>query len=146
MNVVSPPLGRTLGLDLGSRRIGVAISDAARILATPYTTIQRVGDRVAEHAEIAKILAEESATSLVVGLPLSLSTGEAGPAARAVQSEVKGLRKRLDLPVETIDERLTTVTADDYLDQMNIDHRRRKDMVDQIAAAIILQSWLDRTR
>lgn len=132
-----------LGLDLGSRRIGVAISDAARILATPYETINRVGDRSVEHARIGEIIASESAVAVVVGMPLSLS-GEVGPAARAVRSELKGLRRRLGVPVDTVDERLTTVSAEAELDRMGVDNRRRREMVDQIAAAVLLQAWLDR--
>ncbi|MGH1493984.1 MAG: Holliday junction resolvase RuvX [Acidimicrobiales bacterium] len=134
-----------LGLDLGDRRIGVAICDSDRTLATPYGTVHRVGDRPAEHRLIQDMLTETEADLLVVGLPLSLD-GETGPAAKAVLSEVRGLRRALGIEVVTHDERLTTVTAEDYLAERGIRGRKRREVVDQVAAAVILQSWIDATR
>lgn len=85
----------------------------------------------------------------MVGLPLSLD-GEVGPAAAAVLSEVKSLRRTLggsrSVPVETQDERLTTVTAEDYLAERGIRGRKRREVVDQVAAAVILQTWIDGRR
>ncbi|MCL4133734.1 UNVERIFIED_CONTAM: hypothetical protein GTU68_028262, partial [Idotea baltica] len=137
--------GRALGLDLGDRRIGVAICDSDRTLATPYGTVHRVGDRPAEHRLIQEMLTETEADLLVVGLPLSLD-GEIGPAAKAVLSEVRGLRRALGIEVVTHDERLTTVTAEDYLAERGIRGQKRREVVDQVAAAVILQSWIDATR
>ena len=136
------PTGRALGLDLGSRRIGVAVCDADRVLATPLTVIERVGDRTVEHAAIGQLVAEHDAVLLVVGLPLSLD-GSRGPTARAVLSEVKGLRRRLGLEVVTHDERLTTVEAGHTLRDQGLSNRKSRQVVDQVAAAVILQSWID---
>jgi putative Holliday junction resolvase len=134
-----------LGLDLGERRIGVAVCDAGRTLATPYGTVHRKGDRPAEHRDIAEMVAETESELIVVGLPLSLD-GTLGPAAKRVISEAKALRRALGLEVVTHDERLTTVTAEDYLAERGIKGRRRRELVDQVAAAVILQSWIDSER
>lgn len=131
-----------LALDLGDRRIGVAVCDDGRTVATPYGTIQRVGDRPAEHRLIAEAVAETGAVLIVVGLPLSLDGGE-GPAARSVLSEVRALNRTMEVPVETYDERLSTVTAEERLGQGGVKGRKRRQVVDQVAAAVILQSWLD---
>ncbi|MEL6985603.1 MAG: Holliday junction resolvase RuvX [Actinomycetota bacterium] len=137
-----PSTGRALALDLGRRRIGVAVCDDARLVATPYRTVQRSGHRPDEHATLAALVEEVAAGVVVVGLPLSLD-GSAGPAAKAVLSEVKALRRLLDVPVETHDERLSTVTAEAQLADGGVRGRQRRDVVDQVAAAVILQSWLD---
>ena len=137
--------GRAIGLDLGDRRIGVAVCDVDRTVATPYETLKRVGNRPLEHGRIGEIVTETAATVVVVGLPLSLD-GSAGPAARKVLSEVKALRKSLaDAGVEVVthDERNSTVTAGHSLADAGVDGRRRRDVVDQLAAAVILQSWID---
>ena len=131
-----------MGLDLGDQRIGVAVCDAARRVATPVTTIQRVGDRSVEHDHIADVVAEHDAVLVVVGLPLSLS-GEVGPAARKVLTEVKRLRKRLGIEVVTHDERLSTVHAEGSLRHQGVKGAKRRAVVDQVAASVILQGWLD---
>lgn len=131
-----------VGLDLGDRRIGVAVCDPDRRLATPYGTVHRVGDRTREHRSLAELVAESEAVLVVVGLPLSLD-GKTGPAARAVLSEVRALRRTLPVPVQTHDERLTTVTAENRLAQGGVGGRKRRQVVDQVAAAVILQSWID---
>ena len=136
---------RALGLDLGDRRIGVALSDVDGVLATPYETVQRVGDRPREHRRLAELVAETAAEVVVVGLPLSLGGGD-GPAARKVRREVAALRAAFDVPVETYDERLTTVTADRSLQAMDVKGSRRRQVVDQVAAAVLLQAWLDARR
>jgi putative Holliday junction resolvase len=134
--------GRALGLDLGSRRIGVAVCDAGRTLATPLTVVDRVSDRSVEHAAIGELAAEHDAVVLVVGMPFSLDGGQ-GPTARAVASEVKSLRKRLGLEVVTHDERLSTVEAGHKLRGHGLSNRRSRQVIDQVAAAVILQSWID---
>ena len=131
-----------VALDLGDRRVGVAVCDAGRVLATPYGTVKRVGDRPAEHAEIASIVAETGAVLVVVGLPLSLD-GTQGPASRSVLSEVRALRRSLGVPIETHDERLSTVSAESNLADGGVKGRKRRQVVDQVAASIILQAWLD---
>lgn len=133
-----PP--RALGIDLGSVRIGVAVSSGT--LATPYEVVARSGDRARDHAEIARLVEEAGADVVVVGLPLSLD-GSTGPAARAALAEVDELAAALDVPVETYDERLTTVSADRQLKEQGLDATARRRVVDKVAAAILLQAWLD---
>jgi len=131
-----------LGLDLGDRRIGIAICDSAGTVATPYETLKRIGDRPAEHDKIAAIVSELGAESIVVGMPYGLD-GSIGPAAKKVFSEVKALRKRFNIPVEVHDERNSTVSATADLRKQGVKAKRQPDMIDQVAAAVILQSWLD---
>jgi len=133
---------RALGLDIGSRRIGVALSDSAGTLATPYGVVQRTGDRRQDHRRIAALVAEAEAEVVVVGLPLSLD-GSQGPAADAVIAEADELRAALDVPVVLWDERLSTVEAERRLRATGLTGRARRRVVDQVAATVILQSWLD---
>ncbi len=135
-------MGRVMALDLGSKRIGVAISDSDRRVATPLTTVHRSGDRPREHREIRELVEEWEVDQLVVGLPLSLD-GSIGPAAAAAMSEVDELRDTISAPIEPYDERLTTVTADRVLREQQLDARARRRVVDMVAAAVMLQSWLD---
>lgn len=135
---------RVVGIDFGSKRVGVAVSDGTGTLASPRTVIPRSGDEARDHAEIARIVAEEGAERVVVGWPLSLD-GSVGPAARLVQDEVARLAAALDVPVEMYDERFTTVTADAVLLQRKLKSPARRRVVDQVAAAVMLQAWLDRS-
>jgi putative Holliday junction resolvase len=145
---VSPTPGRVLGVDLGSRRIGLALSDPLGVLAGPLTVLTRTGDRAADHVAILRAAVDNEAALIVVGLPLSLSTGRPGPAAQATLAEVAELSVRaaaLDPPVavETYDERLTTVTAQRSLATGGVRARDRRALIDKVAAAVMLQSWLD---
>ena len=132
-----------VGLDLGAKRIGVAVCDAGRVLASPDRVLQRTGDETRDHQAIAAIVAEWDATSVVVGLPLSLD-GSVGPAAQAALDEAERLAVVVPVPVETYDERLTTVSAERILAEQSVRGRARRQAVDKVAAAVILQSWLDR--
>ncbi len=134
---------RALGIDFGSKRIGVALSDSGGMLATPYELIRRVGDRTVEHGRIAELVEETGAEVVVVGLPLQLD-GDEGHAVAIVRSEIRGLGKRLGVPVEEIDERFTTVTAHQQLASAGVKNHKRKDLVDAVAASVLLQAWLDR--
>jgi putative Holliday junction resolvase len=127
---------RALGLDLGSKRIGVALS--AGTIATPYEVVERGRDR----ARIIELVEETGADVVVVGLPYSLD-GSKGKAAQLIEAEVEELRAALPVPIELWDERFTTVTAHQSLmdRKMKADARRR--VVDKVAAAVMLQSWLD---
>src|SRR5687768_13563545 len=107
---------RVLGLDLGSKRIGIAVSDSGGVVATPYDVVARSGDQAADHRRIAGIVAEERIELVVVGLPLSLDGG-IGRAAQAALDEIEELRAAVTVPVETCDERFTTVSADRSLIQ-----------------------------
>ena len=137
---------RVVGLDLGARRIDVAVSDSGGVLATPYTVIPRSGDDVADRGRIADVVRELAAEAVVVGLPLSLD-GSVGPAAAAAEAEAVALRQVLDVPVECYDERLSTVSAERSLAASGVKGAaRRRKVVDQVAAAVLLQSWLDSRR
>ncbi|MEO7556740.1 MAG: Holliday junction resolvase RuvX [Acidimicrobiales bacterium] len=133
---------RALALDLGTKRVGVAVSDSAGTVATPVDTIHRSRDHAADHRRVAELVAEWEAEIVVVGLPLSLD-GSVGPAARAALAEIDDLDAALSVPVTTHDERLTTVTAHDRLREQGLKGPRRTAVVDQTAAAILLQAWLD---
>lgn len=129
-------------MDLGSRRIGLATSDAGGRLATPYATVERTRDTAGLHRRLAAIVADEEVDVVVVGLPLSLD-GSHGPAATAAEAEAAALAAVLDVPVVLHDERLTTVTAHRLLAEQGVDGRARRSVVDQAAAAVLLQTWLD---
>ncbi|MDQ3737724.1 MAG: Holliday junction resolvase RuvX [Actinomycetota bacterium] len=133
---------RALGLDLGARRIGVAVSDRSGTVATPLEVVLRSGSRQRDHDRIAGLVADEGAELVVVGLPLSMD-GRLGPAARAAAAEVRALGNVVGVPVITHDERLTTVTAERSLREAGLDGRARRKVVDMVAAAVMLQAWLD---
>ncbi|WP_426572737.1 Holliday junction resolvase RuvX [Aquihabitans sp. McL0605] len=134
---------RVLALDLGSKRIGVAVSDDGGTVATPIATLARHGDRPRLHREIAELVAEWDAGLLLLGLPIALD-GSIGPAATAVLAERDELAAVVGVPIEVHDERMTTRIADGKLrERGDLDSRARRDLVDQVAAAVILQDWLD---
>lgn len=135
-------MSRVLGIDLGSRRIGVAVSDETATLASPHATIARSGDGEAHLAEIARLVHVLACQRVVVGLPLSMD-GTDGPAARAARADAAALERLLTVPVELVDERLTTVSADRALAESGVRARKRRAVIDQTAAAVILQTWLD---
>jgi putative Holliday junction resolvase len=133
---------RALGVDLGSRRIGVAISDPTGTIASPVEVVQRSGSVVHDHRRLLALAHEWEADTIVVGLPLSLD-GSVGPAARAVLDEVEALRAVSPMPVDTVDERLSTVVAQRHLREMGVDNRKARKVVDKLAAAVLLQAWLE---
>ncbi len=137
-------MGRVLGVDLGERRIGLALSDALGITAGPLLTLERGGSADADRAAIVAAARENEAERIVVGMPTSMS-GKAGPAAQAAAAEIKALQAAAgpDLPVVAHDERLTTVTAQRALAGAKVKKGERRGLVDQVAAAVMLQSWLD---
>jgi putative Holliday junction resolvase len=133
--------GRHLGLDVGDRRIGVALSDETGLLASPLPTLQRVGPRKDLKA-IALLVREHGAGEVVVGLPYNLD-GSIGPQAEKVQAFAEGLKPLVRVPVRFWDERLTSVEAERILSERNVPWQRRKGLVDQVAAVLILQDYLD---
>ena len=133
---------RAVGIDLGATRIGVAVSDRAGQLATPYEVLPRSGSREQDHRHIAAIVAEVEAEILVIGLPLSLD-GSLGKAAQGASDEADLIGSLLSIPVEMHDERFTTVEAERMLKEQNLDAPARRKIVDKVAAAILLQAWLD---
>ena len=133
---------RVLGVDLGSKRIGIAVSDRSGTIASPLTVIQRSGSLARDHQAIAKLVLEEEAEAVVVGLPLNMN-GSAGPAAQAAVKEAKALATVVGVPVHTSDERRTTVTADRAMMEAGMNAQARRKVVDKVAAAVLLQHWLD---
>lgn len=134
--------GRTLGLDVGDRWIGVALSDPLGILASPLTRIERTDDDAAIEA-IAGLVRKHEAKLVVAGLPYSLD-GSVGPQAVRVQGFLRRLADSVGVPVETADERLSTVSAVQGMIEAGVSREKRKGMVDAAAAALILQWRLDR--
>lgn len=133
-----------LGLDIGTKRIGVAISDPSGTYALPVETVQSA-DAQAAARRIAALVAERGARALVVGLPLEMN-GKEGMAARRVRAFLLKLKAALgeDSPPPIIewDERLTTSAAEQFLISADVSRERRKQVVDQIAATHILEGWL----
>jgi putative Holliday junction resolvase len=136
--------GRVLALDLGTKRIGVAVSDSARTMAAPRPAVQR-HDPDADRAAVVALVGETGARAVVVGLPRSLD-GRMGPAARAALDEVRALTDALagtGVTVETLDERFTTVEATARLADAGKRGAEARAAVDSAAAAVLLQAWLE---
>ncbi len=140
-----PGRGRRMGIDVGSVRIGVAVSDPDGILATPVETVRR--DRTDHHLKrLTQLVTELEAVEVVVGLPRTLAD-RTGPAAEDAMGLADDLARRVaPTPVRLADERLTTVTAQRSLREAGVRARGQKAMIDQVAAVGILQSWLDQRR
>ena len=135
---------RILGLDVGDRRIGVALSDALGLTAQRLTVLERQGG--SGDAEAVRALIERHAVDTVVmGLPLTMR-GEQGPQAKKVVEFSEALKRRISVPIELVDERLTTVQGTRALQETHTSRRARKGMIDQVAAQLILQQFLDRRR
>jgi len=133
---------RALGIDPGSKRIGLAVSDRSGTIASPFTVLQRTRSRHHDDAEIARIVREEEIEVVVVGLPLNMD-GSEGASAKAAIADARRLATVVDVPIELHDERRTTVTADESMRAAGLDGVERRQRVDKVAAAIMLQSWLD---
>jgi putative holliday junction resolvase len=146
VNPANPPEGRALAVDLGSRRIGLALSDRAGSMAFPHSVLERTADPAVDLAAIAAVVTETGASVVVVGLPLSLD-GSDGPAARLARGQAAELQAVLGgIKVVLFDERLTTVSAHAALASAGRRGRERRAMVDSAAAAVLLSSWLDAGR
>jgi len=135
---------RVVGIDLGTRRVGVAVSDSGGRVATPHTVIVRTGDDTVDRARLVAVIVDLVAEAVVVGLPLSLD-GSTGPAAQWAIDEADALRALLEIPLQLHDERLSTVTAL-RAPVLAGGRRARRKPVDGQAAAVMLQSWLDGRR
>ena len=132
---------RVLALDVGERRIGVAVSDLTGTLATPHTVVHR-RSKAEDFAAVARLVDELDVTLVLVGLPLTLN-GEMGPQARRVTRYARALACTLDVPLEYHDERYSTVTADELLTEGG---RTRRVPIDAAAAAVFLQDFLEGQR
>lgn len=146
---MSEQVGRVLGVDLGERRIGLAVTDPSGVLASPHATLERAAEPADDHRAIVATATELGAHRIVVGLPRSLSGG-LGPAARKVLDEVAAITevaRAAGIEVDTYDERFSTMIAQRNLraatPRRNQRQRARRERIDASAAAVILQSWLD---
>jgi putative Holliday junction resolvase len=137
-------MARVLGIDLGTRRIGLAVSDGLGLTAQPRATVPRHGGSRDIDA-IAAAVRDVDADRIVLGLPVNPESGE-GPAARRARDFAAKLAAALGLPVELIDESYSTVEAEAVLLAADVSRKRRKQVVDKLAAAVILQRWLDQQR
>jgi putative Holliday junction resolvase len=133
-------VGRVLALDPGTRRVGVAVSDPLGITAQPHGVLDAGDPSLMEH--IARLGAELDVERIVVGLPVSLN-GSEGPAAAAARRFAAAVGEATGLPVELADERFTSVTAERVLVQAGLSGRRRRAVRDRVAAAVMLQAYLD---
>ncbi|MBI5904900.1 MAG: Holliday junction resolvase RuvX [Deltaproteobacteria bacterium] len=137
----APLYGRVLGLDYGSRRIGVAVSDPLGWTAQPLPAIAREGDRK-DIAAIGRLAGDLGAGSVVLGLPL-LMNGDEGPAAARARAFGAGIEADLSLPVTMWDERLTSAQSERHLIDSGVRRGRRREIRDSLSAMFLLQSFLD---
>lgn len=135
---------RLMGLDVGDKRIGIALSDEGALIASPKETLERSGNRkdIAHLLDLARC---EDVSEILVGMPFSLD-GSEGPQAQKVGRFVEALKAETDIRVTTWDERLTTVSAERALIEGNVSRAKRKKTIDRVAAALILQGYLDSKR
>jgi len=144
---LSPMLGheaRLLGLDVGTKTVGLALSDVSRFIATPYDTIRRT--KFTEDAKtIAKIVEAQGVGALVIGLPINLD-GTEGPRAQSTRAFARNLAAHVAKPIVFWDERLSTAAVQRQLIEADVTRKRRAELVDRMAAAYILQGALDRLR
>jgi putative Holliday junction resolvase len=135
---------RVVGLDLGSRRIGVAVSDGLGLSAQPHGTIARHGG-VRDLEAVARVVQDVGADRVVLGLPLD-PEGHEADAARRARAFGERLGQHLGLPIELIDESYSTVEAEEVLLAADVSRARRRTVIDKLAASVILQRWLDQGR
>ena len=135
------PFGKVMALDLGEKRIGVAVSDETRLIARSYGVIKR-SSRAADYAKYQNIIAQENITLLVVGLPVMLD-GKEGSKAKWTRDYAGELAEQIDIPLVFFDEALSTVEAEASMRARNIRGKKARAQVDAVAAAFILQNYLD---
>lgn len=137
-----PRHGALFGLDLGTRTIGVAVSDGLRAVATPLQTLRRT-KFTADAVALQHLLVARSAVGLVLGRPLNMD-GTEGPRLQSTRAFATNLARRIDLPITFWDERLSTVAAERALLEADASRKRRSEVIDHVAAGYILQGALDR--
>lgn len=137
-----PPLRAVAGLDFGTKTIGVAVSDGLAQVATPLTTIRRKKFS-ADGAALQQILAERQIAGLVLGLPRNMD-GSEGPRCQSTRAFARNLTQLIELPISFWDERLSTVMAEKALLEADTSRKRRAEVIDHVAAGVILQGALDR--
>jgi putative Holliday junction resolvase len=139
-----PPAGKLLGLDLGTKTIGVAVADGMRYSATPLETIARTKFTV-DAARIVELVAENAAVGIVLGLPLNMD-GSEGPRAQSTRAFARNLAQKTTVPIVFWDERLSTSAVTRTLIEADVRRDKRADVVDKLAASYILQGALERLR
>ena len=139
-----PPSGKILGLDLGTKTIGVAISDAMRYSATPLETIKRT-KFTADAIRLDELIAQNNPVAIVLGLPLNMD-GSEGPRVQSTRAFARSLGQRITLPIAFWDERLSTSAVTRMMIEADLRRDRRAEVVDKLAASYILQGALDRLR
>jgi len=139
-----PPTGKLLGLDLGTKTIGVAVSDGLRMGATPLETIKRT-KFTKDAEELDRIIVETAATGIVLGLPLNMD-GSEGPRVQSTRAFARNLSARISLPIAFWDERLSTSAVTRTLIDADMSRAKRAEVVDKLAASYILQGALERLR
>ncbi len=139
---ILPPNRAIAGLDFGDKTIGVAISDLRRSVATPTEVIRRVKFTI-DAAALLEICRQRDIRGLVLGLPLNMD-GSEGPRVQATRAFARNLTRLTELPITYWDERLSTVAAERSLIEADTSRKRRKEVIDQVAAGYILQGALDR--
>lgn len=139
-----PAQGRLMGLDVGTKTIGIAVSDTTRLVASALETWKRIKfGRDVEH--LAARIAEHEVVGIVIGYPANLD-GSQGPRAQATRTFAHMLGQKIDLPIHLWDERMTTLAAERALLEADTSRRRRAEVIDKVAATLILQGLLDRLR
>lgn len=136
------PIGAIMGLDFGTKTIGVAVTDTLRAVATPLTTIKRKKFTV-DAKELATIVKDRSIVGIILGLPLNMD-GSEGPRVQSTRAFARNLSPILPLPISYWDERLSTVAAERALLEADTSRKRRAEVIDHVAASFILQGALDR--
>ena len=139
-----PPTGKLLGLDLGTKTIGVAVSDALRYTATPLETIAR-SKFTADAARLVELIARNNVVALVLGMPLNMDRSE-GPRAQSTRAFARNLGQKTTIPIVFWDERLSTSAVTRMLIEADTRRDKRAQVVDKLAASYILQGYLDRLR
>lgn len=136
---------RSLGLDLGKKNLGIAVSDSDGEIAVPHSVLVLSGNQKADLELVKDIVLEQGADVVVVGFPLNLK-GQVGKAAESAQKFVASLQEKITADVVLHDERFSTTEANKLLQKAGVSSKKSRSKVDMLAAAIILQSWLDKNK
>lgn len=132
---------RYLGIDFGTKRLGLAISDELGIIAGRYGTIERKGTKT-DVDKLKRIVEREKIQKVIIGYPKNMD-GSSGDTVRKVEDFVSNIKRQINIPIETWDERLSSVSAEKILIRGNVKRRKRKKVIDQLSAVIILQNYLN---
>ena len=139
---ILPPMSALMGLDLGTKTIGVAVSDTLRNVSTPLETVRRKKFGI-DAARLMDLIAERNIVGVVLGLPFNMD-GSEGPRCQSTRAFARNLSRLIDIPITYWDERLSTVAAERALLEADTSRKRRSEVIDHVAAGYILQGMLDR--